>query len=175
VLGLLLAFSGIFVIGVEPHILENLDALLVMICAAFCWGVSAFLARRAGDIPGLIVQAWMALLSVVVLLPMSYMLETGQIASTLGASWKLWLLMLHLVFAAGIFGNVMMFQMVQKYQVTQTTPFLLMTPVFAQIFGFLFLGEVITTKIVLGTLITLAGVMALTYATARKTVATSGI
>jgi O-acetylserine/cysteine efflux transporter len=169
VLGLLLAFSGIFVIGVEPHILADLDALLVMVCAAFCWGTSAFLARRAGDIPGLTVQAWMAILCVAVLLPMSYFTESGQIASTMGASWKLWLLMLHLVFAAGIFGNVMMFQMVRKYQVTQTTPFLLMTPVFAQIFGFLFLGEVITTKIILGTAITLAGVMALTYATARKT------
>jgi O-acetylserine/cysteine efflux transporter len=173
VLGLLLAFSGIFVIGFEPHILADLDALLVMVCAAFCWGTSAFLARRAGDIPGLTVQAWMALLCVVVLVPMSFLTESRQIASVANSSLKLWLLMFYLVFAAGIFGNVMMFQMVRKYQVTQTTPFLLMTPVFAQICGFLFLGEAITPKIIFGTMITLAGVLALTYATARKNMTTA--
>jgi O-acetylserine/cysteine efflux transporter len=167
-LGLLLAFSGVVVIAADPYILNDLDALMVTICASFCWGTSAFLARRAGDIPGLTVQAWMAMLTWIFLLPMSFLRETGQIAHLMSASLSTWGLMLFLVFAAGIFGNVMMFQMVRKYQVTQTTPFLLLTPVFAQIFGFIFLNEVITLKIILGTVVTLSGVMVLTFANARK-------
>jgi O-acetylserine/cysteine efflux transporter len=167
-LGLLLAFSGVIVIAADPYILNDLDALMVTICASFCWGISAFLVRRAGDIPGLTVQAWMAMLTWLFLLPMSLLRESGQIEHLINASLTTWGLMLFLVFAAGIFGNVMMFQMVRKYPVTQTTPFLLLTPVFAQIFGFIFLNEVITAKIIIGTLVTLSGVMVLTLANARK-------
>jgi O-acetylserine/cysteine efflux transporter len=167
-LGLLLAFSGVIVIAADPYILNDLDALMVTICASFCWGISAFLVRRAGDIPGLTVQAWMAMLTWLFLLPMSLLRESGQIEHLINASLTTWGLMLFLVFAAGIFGNVMMFQMVRKYPVTQTTPFLLLTPVFAQIFGFIFLNEVITAKIIIGTMVTLSGVMVLTLANARK-------
>ncbi len=168
-LGLLLAFSGVLVISADPQILADIDALLVTICAALCWGTSAFLARRAGDIPGLTVQAWMAMLTWIVLLPMSLLNENNHIAYLTAMSAVDWVMMLFLVFASGIFGNVMMFQMVRKYQVTQTTPFLLLTPVFAQVFGFIFLDENITAKIILGTAITLCGVMVLTFANARRT------
>ncbi len=173
VLGLLLAFSGVLVIGADPHILKHIDALLVTIGAAFFWGTSAFLARRAGDIPGLTVQAWMALLTCVVLLPMSLLREHGQIAHLVNASALTWAMMLFLVLASGLFGNVMMFQMVRKYPVTQTTPFLLLTPVFAQVIGFFVLHEEITLKVIIGTALTLCGVLVLTVANARRAVLAS--
>jgi O-acetylserine/cysteine efflux transporter len=168
ILGLILAFSGVLVIGADPHIFANISAFLVMICGALCWGTSAFLARRAGDIPGLTVQAWMAMLTWIVLLPMSLLQENNQISHLIAMSGTAWAMMLFLVFASGIFGNVMMFQMVRKYQVTQTTPFLLLTPVFAQIFGFMLLNENITAKVILGTVLTLCGVLVLTFANARR-------
>ncbi len=166
--GLALAFAGVLVISFDPQIFREINALLVTICAAFCWGTSAFLARRASDIPGLTVQAWMAMLTWPLLLPYSWLTETGQWHSLGQATLITWTLMLMLVFASGVFGNVMMFQLVRKYPVTQTTPFLLLTPVFTQFLGHEFLNEQISVRTVVGTAITLGGVMVLTIANARK-------
>jgi O-acetylserine/cysteine efflux transporter len=161
-LGLILAFTGAAVIGIEPSLAHDLDAFAVVIGSAFFWGLSAFLARRAGDLPGLQVQAWMALLAVPLLLGLSFLTEAGQWQSLKQATLQTWGLIFYVTIGAGIVGNVLMFQMVRKYEVSRTTPLLLLTPVFTEIFGFLVRNEHVTLKIALGTLLTIFGVLVLT-------------
>jgi O-acetylserine/cysteine efflux transporter len=167
-LGLGLAFGGAAVISIEPSLANDLDAFAVIVGSAFFWGLSAFLARKAGDLPGLQVQAWMALLAAPLLLVLSFATETGQWDSLKNASLQTWALIFYVTIAAGIIGNVLMFQLVRKYEVSRTTPMLLLTPVFTEIFGFLLRDEQMTAKIAAGTLMTIIGVLVLTVSLPRR-------
>jgi O-acetylserine/cysteine efflux transporter len=161
-LGLGLALAGATLIGIEPSLANDLDAFAVIVGSAFFWGLSTFLARKAGDLPGLQIQAWMALLAAPLLLAFSLVTETAQWESLKNASLQTWGLIFYVTIAAGIVGNVLMFQLVRKYEVSRTTPVLLLTPVFTEIFGFLLRNEQMTLKIAGGTLLTIIGVLVLT-------------
>jgi O-acetylserine/cysteine efflux transporter len=167
--GLVLAFAGPAIIGFDPAMRHDLAAILVACLTALAWGTSTVLARRAGNLSGIAVQAWMAMLAWPLLLAYSAATETGQMVSLQQADWKTWSLILYGALLAGIFGNVIMFSMVRKYEVSRTTPLLLLTPVFTEILGILVRDEIMTSRIALGTALTVAGVFILTLrAVTRK-------
>lgn len=161
-IGLILAFAGPAVIGLDPQMIHDLDAILVACLTALAWALATFLTRRAGNLSGVSLQAWLSILAFPLLLLYSSLTETGQIASLLSTSWKMWGLILYGAVVAGVMGNVIMFSMVSKYEVSRTTPLLLLTPVFTEIIGILVRDEIMTQRIALGTALTVAGVIILT-------------
>ncbi len=160
--GLVLAFAGPAVIGLDPAMTHDLTAIFVACLTALAWALSTVLARRAGNLSGMSIQAWMAMFAWPALLLYSAATETGQGPAIAAADWKMWSLIIYGAVIAGIFGNVIMFRMVRKYEVSRTTPLLLLTPVFTEIIGILVRNEVMTPRIALGTGLTVAGVLILT-------------
>lgn len=60
-----------------------------------------------------------------------------------------------------------MFRLVQKYEVSRTTPYLLLTPVISFTLAALILGDRITPQILLGAALTIAGVILVAVAERR--------
>ena len=80
-----------------------------------------------------------------------------------------------IVWAALIFGglvssivaNAFLFRLVQKYEVSRTTPYLLMTPVISFALAALILHNQITPQIMLGAALTIGGVLLVAIAERR--------
>jgi O-acetylserine/cysteine efflux transporter len=60
-----------------------------------------------------------------------------------------------------------MFRLVQKYEVSRTTPYLLMTPVISFALAGFVLGDDITWRLILGAAMTMSGVLLVALAERR--------
>jgi O-acetylserine/cysteine efflux transporter len=68
---------------------------------------------------------------------------------------------------SSIVANAFMFRLVQRYEVSRTTPYLLMTPVLTFVLAAIVLGDQITPQILIGASATLAGVALVALAERR--------
>ena len=59
----------------------------------------------------------------------SLLFETGQVDAAFNAHWIVWAALIFGGLISSIVANAFLFQLVQKYEVSRTTPYLLMTPV----------------------------------------------
>jgi O-acetylserine/cysteine efflux transporter len=159
VLGLGLALLGIVVMCFDPHLLDAAGAALFCLSATSCWGLTMVLVRRAGVLSGLSIQAWMALFTAPALLAASWLVDPSAAKNMGGLSTHFWLLTLYAAIGAGIIGNVIVFNIVSKFEVAQTTPVLLTAPIFALVCGMIFLGERLGAQEVLGAAMVLASII----------------
>jgi O-acetylserine/cysteine efflux transporter len=158
-LGLGLAMIGIIVMCFDPHLLDDAPAALFCFGATSCWGLTMVLTRRARVLSGLTLQAWMALLSGPVLLAAGYLAKPVDLSAILDVSPRYWLLTFYAVIGSGIFGNVMVFNIVRRHSVAQTTPLLLCAPIFAMLSGAAILQEKFGTQELVGAAFVLAAVL----------------
>ncbi len=140
-MGLGLALFGIGVMCFDPHLIDDALAVLLCFCATVCWGTTIVLTRRAAVITGLSLQAWMAVLTGPTLFVVGAMAQPIDLATLTHFTPRYWLLTLYGTIGSGVIGNVMVFNIVRRHSVAQTTPLLLSAPVFAMICGALFLRE----------------------------------
>ncbi len=159
VVGLLLAFLGILVMCFDPHLLDELDAALFCLSATSGWGLIMVLIRRAGVLSGLSIQAWMALFTAPALFAASWFVTPHDVTTIATLPLKFWLLTLYAVIGASILGNAVVFNIVRRHTMAQTTPVLLSAPIFALICGVIFVGEKVGTQELLGAALVLASVI----------------
>jgi O-acetylserine/cysteine efflux transporter len=164
VFGIGLAFLGILVMTFDPQLFADLDAALIVFCACSFWALSTVLTRRFGGLPALQLQAWLAVSTCVLLLPASALGESLTLAMLAALPWQFWAAGLFSAITAGIIANGLMYTLVGRYPVSRTTPILLLTPVVSVVVGVLWLGDTLSTRLVLGTTITLTGLVVLTRA-----------
>jgi O-acetylserine/cysteine efflux transporter len=158
-LGLALALAGILVMCFDPHLLDDAQAALFCFAATSCWALTMVLVRRASVLSGLSIQAWMALLTAPVLIFASWLVEPAAIIGTWQLPISFWWLTLYAAIGAGIIGNVVVFNIVSKFPVAQTTPVLLSAPIFALICGMMFLNEQLGVQELAGAAMVLASVI----------------
>jgi O-acetylserine/cysteine efflux transporter len=89
------------------------------------------------------------------------------VRSALNASWLSWACITFGAIVSSIVANAWMFRLVQKYEVSRTTPYLLSTPVISFTLAALVLGDVITWRLVLGAALTMSGVLLVALAERR--------
>jgi O-acetylserine/cysteine efflux transporter len=65
-------------------------------------------------------------------------------------------------FGASLIGHGGIFYLLQRYPVAIVSPFLLLAPVFGVVFAVIFLHDTLTPQMILGGLITLAGISIIT-------------
>jgi O-acetylserine/cysteine efflux transporter len=156
--GIAAAFLGVVaMVGDESVARQALPLALVAIAAAI-YGASAALVRGAGRIHPLTIQACIALACWTTLLPASVVFEKPTFAQISAASWTVWLAIAFGALASSIVANALMFWVVQRHEVSRTTPYLFISPVVAIGLGAIVLHDPITPRIILGATLTLAGV-----------------
>lgn len=155
--GFVTAFLGIILASYTPHMAGNFISILLLLGGAIGYSISMIQIKQLQQVKATTLIVYSSLFACVQLLILSVFLEEGQWHALMQInSTALFGLMSYT-----ILGQVAFFiwtRLIQKYYVNQIMPFILLTSVFAILFGIVFLDETLTTSIALGAVITSIGV-----------------
>ncbi|HCK81798.1 MAG TPA: EamA family transporter [Candidatus Competibacter sp.] len=167
-LGMASAFGGVLVIGLDPLVFNHLDALLLITAGALAMAVATIQMRRLQGVGVLALQGWIALCATPALALLSLLFEDGQWAAVRSATPREWATPVYSALAASLVGHGIVYLLLGRYPVGVVTPLLLLSPVLAVVFGVLLWGDVLTWKLILGGILTLAGIAVITVPAPRR-------
>lgn len=157
-LGILLAFAGVMLMGLDPHVFHFWEGLALVVLSAFIGSLGLMAVKKLEGWKPLEMQAWFAVISAPVLLATSLVLETGQAQSLATASWRGWSALAFTALAASLVAHTGFYYLVQRYPVTSVSPLTVLSPVFGVYFGVTLLGDQLSARMILGAIMTLTGV-----------------
>jgi O-acetylserine/cysteine efflux transporter len=149
VVGAAVAAAGVLLLAIhkiQAGAASTFTGLVLVVVAAFAWGVGNIVAKRAAarheaDMFALVV--WSSLVSPVPLLAASYLFEggTAMLHAVASASLLVWMCGIFLAYAATLFGFASWARLLHRYPTALVAPFGLLIPVSGLASGALFLGE----------------------------------
>lgn len=168
--GVALAFLGAASMNFDPAVFAQGWPLFLVGLASVVYGVGTVLVRKlGGGLDPWATQAWIALAAAPTLSLASLTFESGHVADTQAAHWSVWAFIAFGALVSSIVANAFMFKLLQKYEVSRTTPYLLLTPVISFALAAIILGDRISVQILIGAAVTLAGVALVALAERRFT------
>lgn len=164
-LGAIVAAGGIVVLGaykVASGAGATLAGFMLVIAAAFAWGVGNLIAKRAGadhDVDAFSLVVWSSLVPPLPLAILSWTFEGGDAAlrAVAGASWLAWGSVAFLSWAATLFAWAAWNRLLHTYPTALIAPFSLLVPVFGIGASVALLGERLTVGQMAGMLLVFAG------------------
>ncbi len=168
ILGISLAFGGVLIIGFDPAALNQLDSLAFVAVGALIAALGAIFMKRIKDVGVFQLQAWMAAVSAPILFLSSAVLETGQWTALTGADSTAWGILVFSALGASLLGHGGMYWLLQRHDVSLISPTTLLSTVFGVALGIVFLGEVLTTRMLIGGLLALGGVLMIALRQPRR-------
>lgn len=151
------AFAGVLVLGLDPAVLASPVALAMMIAAAFFLATGTVIMRGLAGVDVWSQQGITSLLATIPLCAIAFAFETPIEAAT-HATWVGWFGVAYAALGASLLGHGLFFVLVRKHPIARIAPYLLLTPIFATVFGVVFLGDQLGHRVVLGGAMVLAGV-----------------
>ena len=158
IVGMALTFVGAVIILGEPDLTAPLWSQGLILAAGFFWAVSTIQIKQLKGIPAMTLNAWIALLAVPQLLFVSWLFEEGQRAALAAIDWQGILVVLYNSVFIVLIGYGTWYHLLKRYDVNQAMPFTLLMPPMGVLFGALFLDEPLGWTLLVGGLVTLAGV-----------------
>ena len=168
--GLVLAFTGVMVLGFDPKAFDQMETLLLVMLAAFMYAIGAILLRRLTGVHVMNLQCWIGLIGMIVVLSLSFLVETGQFEALEAATWKGKGGVIFSAVGASIIGHGGIYYLLKRYPVSTIAPLTLLSQLFAVIASVLILGEVLTPRMWLGGFLTFIGVGVIVFRKKQKTV-----
>lgn len=163
-----LAFTGVLVLGFDPQVLSQPDALVLALISAFFQALGSIYMRGIIGVSTLNFQAWTAIISLPVLLLLSVVLESGQLESIQTAEPLHWASIAFSTIGASIIGHGLFYYMAQRYPISTFSPYLLMVPLFGVMLGVLLWGDRPGMRLLIGGVLILIGILAITLRVRRK-------
>ena len=164
-LGLLVAATGLTLIGLQSGQGMTLAGFALTLCAASMWALGNIVSRRIGrvDILGLVI--WGALVPPLPFLALSLWLEGPATLerALLGLDLTSLLAIAYLAFAATMLGYGLWGRLLSRYPASQVAPFSLLVPVVGLSASALLLGERLDTQQGAGVGLVLAGLLVNLY------------
>ena len=167
--GVSLAFCGAILIVGEPKLANNMRYVLMVIGGGFAWSLGQIMIKILGVTGGFSLISSVAVFAAPQLFIASYLLEDNQIDQIITASPAAWAAVVYLGLVMTALGYAMWYRLLGLYDVNMVMPFLLLLPVASVVGGYLFLDEILTTKIAIGGLLALAGVAIITLRIKQST------
>lgn len=158
VAGMAVAFAGVVLIAGEPRFAGSLWALGLVIGAAFVWAVGNIQVKKMGRIDEMALLAWMSVMTAPQLFLLSFLLEHGQLEAAQAATWRGWGAVAYQAVVVVALSYGIWYRLLGRHSVNAAVPYTLLVPFFGVASAALFLGETLTTRVMLGGLITVAGV-----------------
>jgi O-acetylserine/cysteine efflux transporter len=153
-----IALAGSAALIAEPRIAGQPLAIALVALSAMLWAVAAIQAKRLPKLSPLALNAWMALITMPVLIVLSAALETEHYGEFLVPDWRLHASLVYMAFASSVIGYGIWFYLLRRHPVNRTAPFLLLVPLIGVISSVLTLGEPLTWRTLISGTITFAGV-----------------
>ncbi len=156
--GLVLAFGGVMALSFDPGIFRYIAGLMIVTGCAFTVAVSNVLMKKLQGVGVMDLQVWIAIVSAPSILLASLLFESGQIEAVRTSSWIPWAAIVFMALGANLIGHGGLFYLLQRYDVSRISTMLLLAPCIGVLSGVFLLGEPMSVRIAVGTMITLAGV-----------------
>jgi O-acetylserine/cysteine efflux transporter len=165
--GVVVAFAGAVSLNFDPAVFAQAGALIVTGLGSCIYGLGAVFMRRVSPMSVWNMQAWVALATAPSLALCSLLFERNHLEAAESASWPAWAATAWGALLSSVLASTMLFRLVQRYEVSRTTPYLLVTPAVSFVLAWLLLGDRITPQIILGAAITMSGVTLVALAERR--------
>lgn len=166
-LGIVLALVGIGVVLVGQGALSASLGLAFVAVSALTGALGSVMLKKL-DIAPLRLQAWSGLSGALLLLPISLLTESGQIARTLDAGWDFVGVLLFSALVVSVGAHTVYFWLLGRHDVNVVAPLTLMNPLLAVALGALLAGEPLTTELLAGAAIAIAGVLVIVLRPSRR-------
>lgn len=160
---IVLAFAGVVVMSFDPFVLSQLDALGLVILAALALSVATILMRRLKGVRVFEMQFWLSAMAAPQLFILSLILEDGQWQALTGAPLIGYAAIGYGLIAGGLFFHAGWYYLLRRYPVSTVGPMMLLMPVIGVLAGVGYYGDVLTTKMMIGGLLTFSGVAIITF------------
>ncbi len=170
IIGIILSFGGVAFLTFDPAILQEREALLLTAIGSFCYAVGTIMLRQLRGVPPLTLLAWMSVFCLVPTLVFSRWMEPGGLEQLAHINLDVFGYILVSAVSASIVGHAGMAYLLARYPITVISPLTLLAPLLAVAFSVWLLDNVLTLQLVVGGLITLAGVGIITFRTAQKSI-----
>jgi len=168
--GVAMAFLGAASMNFDPAVFAELVPLSIVALASAIYGLGTVLVRKLGASHSpWVLQAWTAMLAAPTMLTGSLLFENARYAQAFASPWYVWVLVAFGGIGSSIVASALLFRLVQRYEVSRTTPYLLLSPVISFSLAPLILGDHITVRILIGAAATLGGVLLVAIAERRFT------
>jgi O-acetylserine/cysteine efflux transporter len=158
-LGIAVSFGGVLVLGFDPLVLQAPFALALMLVSALFLAIGTVLMRGLSGVHPLALQAWSAAFGVPLLVVASLYIEGDPWIALNGSPWIGWAGVAYSALLASVLGHSLFFWLVQRYPVSQITPYLLLAPLFAIALGVLVWGDRPGLRLSIGGIMVLGGVL----------------
>ncbi len=162
-----LCFMGVAVMGFDPAIARESIGLWLTVGASFAWAAGNLLFRKLAGVPVLTIHAWLAFVSVPVLLLASVVFEPGALAHIPDLGLSTWGWLAYSGLGSSLLGHGGMSWLFQRYPVSTVSPLTLPTPLISVIIAVIAFHTPITSQMIIGGILTLIGVAIITLRTAQ--------
>lgn len=169
-LGITLTLVGVLVVVWEPGFAISAGLLLVLAGAA-SGSLGAVLMKQMGEIAPLRLQAWVGMTSTLLLVPMSFMLETpdwGQIASV---GWPFVAALIFSALVVSVGAHTLFYVLIARYEANLIAPLTLITPLATIALGVVITNDQLDAQMIVGSAIALTGVLIVALRRTRAPIA----
>lgn len=144
------AFMGTMVMVYQPEAISLDIGLLYIVAAYFFIAVGSVVMKTVGDVDWKEYVAWTAVIMFCMMVPASFFFETGQLQVWQNSKIPLLIAAGYAATCVSIVAHGQYFRLIKTYDVTQVVPVTLLVPLFAAILSVMFLDEVITQRMLIG-------------------------
>ena len=155
IMGVFIGLFGIVVLANPDNVYISMKAIIFCLSAAFCYALSAnYIQKFAYKTNTIVLIGWSLVIASVLLLPITFFNLPAQFPSNNVIYSILWLG----VISTGVafLGYV---RLIEKVGAVKTATVAYFIPVFGVIWGYVFLGEPITSQILIGMILILIGIV----------------
>lgn len=163
-----IAFAGVLVMGFDPHSLNQLPALGVVMLSACSLSLSSLFMRRLNGVPVWQLQAWIMAIAGPCMMLLSFLFEDGQLHALANAPWQGWTAYIYGIVAGSLFYHAGWYFLLRRYPVSLVSPIMLMQPLVGVLSGVVIYGDVLTWQLIIGGVLTLAGVAIIVFRSERQ-------
>ncbi len=161
--GIGMAFLGVTIIAFDPAVFEFRLGALFMTIAALSYGYANVIVKSLDGVSVFQLQAWIAMISAPLLLVGAFLFEGGEVSSIETVSPIVIGAVLYMAVFASLIGHGGVFFLIQRYDVSLVSGYLLLAPCVGFLAGVWFLDEPVTVKLIAGGLMTVGGVAVITF------------
>ncbi|MGF0520686.1 EamA family transporter [Agrobacterium pusense] len=159
ILGAVIAFGGLAVIGVERMTAAALVPLLMGVGSAIAWACGNIVNRRIGQVNAVSFVAWTSLVPVLPLILLSLVVEGPQaiVEGVVNATPTMAFVVIYMAYGATIVGAGIWSYLLLRYPAGTVAPFSLLVPVVGFISAYFAFDEHITVFEVVGAALVILG------------------
>lgn len=157
--GIALTLLGALAVMWDPNGFKISEGLVFVVASAFLGSLGAVLMKGMEGVKPLQFQAWVGLLSALLLSVLSGVLEPDALQAGLSMGWQFWVAVVFSGLIVSVCGHTAYYGLIQRYDANLISPLTLMTPLATIGLGVILTHDPFDARMAFGAAVALAGVL----------------